>query len=50
MQLRVDLVLPQVEIAPQPFCVSATHAGVPPLLSPITECAPPVMPPAPRPR
>jgi hypothetical protein len=46
---RVDLMLPQVEMTPQPFCVSTTHAGVPPLLSPITECAP-VMPPAPRPR
>jgi hypothetical protein len=46
---RVDLQLPQVEVTPQPYCVSTTHAGVPPLLSPITECAP-VMPPAPRPR
>src|ERR1700674_1226023 len=46
---RVDLPLPQVEVTPQPYCVSTTHAGVPPLLSPITECAP-VMPPAPRPR
>jgi hypothetical protein len=46
---RVDLLLPQVEVMPQPYCVSTTHAGVPPLLSPLTECAP-VMPPAPHPR
>lgn len=49
LQRRVEPALPPFEVAPQQFCVSTTHAGVPPLLSPITECSP-VMPPAPRPR
>lgn len=39
-------VAPQFEPPPQPFCVSTTHAGVPPALSPITECSP-VIPQAP---